>query len=70
MAFFHCQKCKNESLIQSEILILRAEDKIAEYLDVCNYINLIENFQKLKFILFNRWYFPMDDFKNLSYLLF
>jgi len=54
MVFFPCKRCKNDSLIQREILISRAEDKIAEYLDVYNYTNLNENFLKIKSIILNK----------------
>jgi len=41
-----------------------AEDKIVEFLDVCNYLNLIENVNKLKFILLNN--FQILSFKYLK----
>jgi len=53
--FFPCKRCKNQSLIQKELLILRAEDKVDEYLDVCTYTKLIENVHKLKLILLNNY---------------
>jgi len=56
--FFHflpCKIFKNQSLIQKEHLILRAEDKVAEYLDVCSYTKLIENVHKLKVIFLNKY---------------
>jgi len=53
MQLFFCNKFKNQSLIHKELLISRAEDKIAEYLDVCSYTNLIEIIQKMKLIFLN-----------------
>jgi len=53
--FFPCKRFKNQSLIEKEKLMLRAEDKIAEYLDVCSYTKLIDKFEKLKSILFNNY---------------
>jgi len=42
-------------LIKQEKLISSAEDKITEYLDVSNYLNLMENVKKLKSILLNNY---------------
>jgi len=53
--FFLCKRFKNQSLIEKELLMFRAEDKIAEYLDVCSYAILIENVEKLKSILLNNY---------------
>jgi len=44
---------------------LRAEEKIAEYLDVCSYSNLYENLEKLKLILLNNYQmFSFEYLKN------
>jgi len=55
-----CKRIKSKSFIEKENLIAKAEDKIAEILDVCNYIRLFENFEKLKLIL-------MDPSQILSF---
>jgi len=55
LRFFPCKSFKNKSLIEREILISRAEDKINEYLDVCSYTSLIENVHKLKLIILNNY---------------
>jgi len=59
MSFIPFKYLKNKSLINKIQLITKAEEKILEYLDVCSYTNLIENFEKLKLILFN-------NYQNLS----
>lgn len=51
MSFIPCKRIKNHSLIERERLILTAEEKILEYLDVCTYTKFFENFKKLKSIL-------------------
>lgn len=60
LKFIPCKRIKNKSLIEREELISKGEDKIAEYLDVCSYTNLIENLEKLKMILLN-------DYQKLSF---
>jgi len=60
LKFFPCKRFKKKTLIEKEILISKAEDKIAEYLDVCSYTSLIENVHKLKIILLN-------NFQKLSF---
>jgi len=55
LRFLPCKMIKNRSLIEREELISKGEEKIAEYLDVCSYTKLIENFEKLKMILLNNY---------------
>jgi len=65
LKFFPCKSLKPESLIEKENLITKAELKIAEYLDICNYTNLIENFEKLKLIILNNYQnFSFEFLKN------
>jgi len=53
LKFIPCKRIKSKSFLERENLIAKAEDKIAEFLDVCSYTRLFENFENLKSILLN-----------------
>lgn len=48
-----CTKIKKSALINKEVIFAKAEKRIIEYLNVLNYFDLFEDFEKLKFILLN-----------------
>jgi len=59
-----CKRIKSTSLIQRENLIENAEDKISEFLYVCNYTRLFENFENIKSILLNPCQILSFDYLN------
>lgn len=60
--FLCCNKIKNQSLINREILFEKASNKIYEYLDILNFASFNENFEKLKSIIFNEHQAIFFDF--------
>jgi len=62
LIFLPCKKFKKNTLIEKEILISKAEEKINEYFDICNYAAFFEKIEKLKYILLNEYQALSLDF--------
>jgi len=53
--YFCCQKFKAKDFLKKENIFRNAESKICNYLDIFNFLNLNEDFEKLKMIIFNNY---------------
>ena len=52
--FIPCNRCKNPEELLKEKIYKIAEDKIYQYLNVFNFFDLQEDFEKLKLILLDK----------------
>ena len=49
-----CRCVKTQKLLEKEIVFKEFENKIQKYLDILNYTQFIEDFEKIKHVLFNK----------------